>query len=363
MRLAGTYHPIEYLLIRSEELFPGLASVSAVWKTHNQSLIYSEKNGLSNHETAHLQKLRAKKWVSFWSESDDLLVDTISNKQATFYDEQNLRTLILSFENQFDGLHDLLILSFPENYSLQKLDVHFKGITASEKSMLANMIQSFLSAEYQRVVSEQKLIRLFEANNTQNQSNIQKLKERLKFTEELFSQSLHFYVNEIAKTLESELNCRFVFSKEALKHIAQSSVSLEDIKSAVENAIYAAFHLYSSKVTIEIPTSLLIFETKSNEYVKANTSVKNKDKTIELLDRYEEAAQQCQQLNLVVNGKNIAGQLDPPISPPAISDAIKKHKKRIAILFADFPTRWQFIRSSLRPLTQLDQSNERAIAS
>jgi len=362
MRLAGTYHPIEYLLERSSELFPGLVSIEACWKSVNKNLHYTVKNQLSTEEHVLLQKWRKKKLKQYWSNSADLLANgPSSSTQTTLYDEESLRVLLLFFESSVDGSNDLLILHFPKNYSIQQMDLHFSSLTTMEKNMLSNMISSILHAEFGRVEKEGVLLQLFSDHAQSMQQEVELLHQKLKFTEDLFSQSLRYFVVDIANELSDELNCRFAISNEFIQKLAQSHISFDTIQQVVKNALYAAYHLFPSQQSITVPTSLLRIqqETQVVKSIKPN----HQDKTIDLLNRYESAAQRCAQMNQTVNGKNIAAQLDPPITPPAITDAVKKHKQRIQLLLNEFPSKWNLIREGLRPIAQMSNSFDSRLSS
>jgi hypothetical protein len=355
MRLAGTYHPIEYLLERSSELFPGLVSIDACWKSQNKDLHYTLKKQLDTEELFTLQKWRKKQLKQYWSNSSNLITNTPKESaQTTLYDEESLRVLLLFFKSSVDGGNDLLILHFPRNYSIQQMDLHFSSITTTEKNMLSNMISSILHAEFDRVEKERVLIQLFSEHAQSAQNEVELLQQKLKFTEDLFSQSLRFFVDDFVQELEKELNCQFEISNEFIQKLAQSHISFNSIQQVIKNALYAAFHLFPNQTCIHVPISLLKIEQETKEVKSLKTN--HKDKTIDLLDRYETAALRCNQMNQPVNGKNIAAHLDPPITPPAITDAIKKHKQRIQLLLDEFPSKWTSIRSGLRPIAQMSNT-------
>jgi hypothetical protein len=94
---------------------------------------------------------------------------------------------------------------------------------------------------------------------------------------------------------------------------------------------------------------------ENNKEIK-NTPRISVDKTILLLEKYELAAQKVLQQGLPINGKNIGAFLEPKISPPAISDAIKKNTERIKNIFIEAPTKWMSIRTFLKPLREIDLS-------
>ena len=74
-----------------------------------------------------------------------------------------------------------------------------------------------------------------------------------------------------------------------------------------------------------------------------------------LLDKYEAAARTAHHNGLVVNGKTIAEHMQPSISPPAITDALKKHRKGITLALEEFPEKWELLRKYLKPVKQLNE--------
>jgi len=74
-----------------------------------------------------------------------------------------------------------------------------------------------------------------------------------------------------------------------------------------------------------------------------------------LLDKYEAAGRTAHHNGLVVNGKTIAEHMQPSISPPAITDALKKHRKGITLALEEFPEKWELLRKYLKPVKQLNE--------
>ena len=57
----------------------------------------------------------------------------------------------------------------------------------------------------------------------------------------------------------------------------------------------------------------------------------------------------------------MAKQLDPPVTPPAITDAVKKNEKRIRFLLNQYGDKWPLIRRFLKPIERLDDSNQNGV--
>jgi len=56
---------------------------------------------------------------------------------------------------------------------------------------------------------------------------------------------------------------------------------------------------------------------------------------------------------LPLTGKNVGSHCDKPISAPAISDALKKHRSEIIALFEQYPDQWPIIRKDFAPIRNI----------
>jgi hypothetical protein len=76
-------------------------------------------------------------------------------------------------------------------------------------------------------------------------------------------------------------------------------------------------------------------------------------KTLVLLDKLENAAKQVKSQNKLLTSSNIGNEFPSPITPPAITDALKKHRAKILVLFREYPQRWETIRTEFRPVQNM----------
>jgi hypothetical protein len=77
------------------------------------------------------------------------------------------------------------------------------------------------------------------------------------------------------------------------------------------------------------------------------------EKTIFLLDRYNKAVESLLIKGIPILGKNIAAECSPPISAPALTDSIQKHKDRILQCFKDFPDRWSILKDNYQVIRNM----------
>lgn len=359
MRLAGTYHPIPYLLERISEFLPGVTVTSAIWLDYNKQ-IYSTNEAipLNDYLKVKAQNIRNNQLNSEWSNSIELFSNVNPSKnQLSLDDEDALNVLKLYFPSPVDEFQDLILIAFPQNVFLKSLNSTFKGISAQEKHMLSNMLNSILSAEHKRVIDEKSFLQSVEYINRKKDSRIKQLSEDLKSTEQLYSSSIRNIILDFKNKLEKKLNKTFVIQNQVIFKLAKERLTIANIELAIKNAIYLAYNLSVSDESIQVTIDHIQLDRL--QVIKsevASTTTSNDGKTAVLLDKYEEAAIRVASLGLSINGKNVAAQLDPPVTPPAITDAIKKKKTKISYLLQQYPEKWSNIRKAIRPISILDQT-------
>lgn len=361
MRLAGTYHPIPYLIERITDFLPGVTDVSAIWIDFDKQIYTTnEATPLKEFLKVKAQKLRNSPLNTEWATSIELFDERQSHKsQLSLEDEDALNVLKLYLPSAVDDFKDVILIAFPQNVFLKSLNMTFKGINTQEKHILSNLLSSIFSAEHQRVIEERQFLFSVENINRKKDQSIQQLTEDLKSTEQLYSSSISNIINEIKDGLEQELNKNFQIDKQVIYKLAKERLTIESIKSVIKNAVFLAYNLNVSERNISISTDHIQLDHLTNEKQKPTPSIVNnkKEKTAHLLDKYETAAEQAISNGLTVNGKNVAAQLNPPVTPPAITDAIKKNRSKIAYLLQQYPEKWTQIRKSIRPISILDQNN------
>lgn len=359
LRLAGTYHPIPYLLERLHSYLPGVQEVSGLWLGYDKQLYSSnETKPIGEHLKVKVQKMRHVKLTSDWSREDTLFNENItSRKQLSLEDENEMNVLRLYFTSPVDGLMDSISITFPNNAFLKSLDIEFKGISTQEKRILSNLLLSVLATEHQKVVDERIFLQRVERINQKTDKKITQLKGHLESTEQLYSSAIRNILNELKLKYENELNKEFVFNHKIAHQLAKEHLSIERIEDVVRNAIYLAYNLNLSCQSIQITEDHIQIDKEQEVKTSKTEVLSREDKIHILLDRYEAAALRLLDNGLVVNGKNMAARLDPPVTPPAITDAVKKNSNKIAYLLQQYPEKWKQTRKYIKPIQNIDQEN------
>lgn len=359
MRLAGTYHPIEYLLLRLEEFFPTLECSGALYLRDDELhfVLNGDEQGIHVIDQVNIQKIRSKRSYSVeWTQSANLLDTPVYSKQNSLYDEEKNTTLLVYLPSEKKDFSDVVILTFPKNQVMKGVDKIFSGLTTTEKSLIATLVFNVLKSEFDRIQIERTLVGGFTHIQKRQLQKMDELAHTLEETKRLYLNSLRVLISEYFVKLSKEYNCTFIASDDLIEKIAQLHQGIEEIYSNLRSAVDLGYHLLFGEKEILIPASYLTVKEShsSKQELQSNYS----DKVLNLLDRYEESAETIQSKSLPINGKNVAKYLDPPVTPPAITDSVKKNEKRIRFLLNQYNEKWPLIRKYLKPIERLNDLNQ-----
>lgn len=359
MRLAGTYHPIEYILFRLPELFPGIESCAAVYRK-GKSLKYVAnhvENKVDSYKQTVFQDLRGTSNRFKWVDSDYFSKSqSTKNVQRTLIDESLQQSLVIPVESVEDGRLDLVLLNFKNVIKIFSVDRVFKDLTSSEKNLLGEMIYHLLNSEAKRVLQEKQLLSQFQ-NVQKNQAyKKEKLEEEIKELHYLHKNHVERFVLDLINENSLSKQIKIQADQSFIQSVVLRKLSYQELKAIVENSIDTAYHLsFGEEILCLSDIHLSVESIKPSE-----SQAKESDKTLQLLNKYEEAAQSILGDRLIVNGKNIAAYVG--ISPPAVTDSIKKHSKRITFLINRYPDRWLNIKKGLKPIQSILEQQSHRIA-
>lgn len=360
MRLAGTYHPIEYILLRLEFFFPTLENVGAIYLSEEELnyIINGDKQEIEVFDQVNLQKIRSKRSFTFdWTASPNLLDTPVYSKQNSLYDEEKNTTLLIYLPSEKRDFCDVLILTFPRNQVMKGTKDVFSGISTAEKSLIATFSLNILKSEYERIQAEKSIIEGFSHVQKRQLQKIDQLNHSLEETKKLYLTSLQILISEYFERLSKEYECTFVPSDDLIEKIAHLQLGIDDIYFNLRSAADLGYHLLFGEQVIKIPASYIT--SNESQFKQLDIQSNKSDKVFYLLNRYEFAAEFLRDKSLPINGKNVAKHLDPPVTPPAITDAVKKNEKRIQFLLNQYTEKWPLIRINLKPIERLNDSRQR----
>ena len=303
---------------------------------------------------------RATKSKIQWVDESDIPFEQFaksSNIQKNVFDEFKHYILLLRADNKWDNNQDLLYIFFKpdaSNFSLKKLD---SKLSTEQKSIIASLMQrSFAAFHIQRnqFLNTNKLLREDykmlgnQLKEIQIQSKVQKQKHQKTITQ---------YIISLLETETKKLNLHLQLSQEAQLFIQNYDGAIEHLASAVNKSVLMAYRVQDSIEggILRIEEYFLISYFDKEEQSVNNSSIESMadsrySRTIQMMNRIENAARKAQAEGKALTGSNVGQAMDTSISAPAISDYLKKHRKKIQSLCKEFPDEWGLIRKSFKPV-------------
>lgn len=355
MRFRATYHPVNYIENKIHAIFPNLECVVTVFKADKILSVTCEGNSLllNDPDRVNVQKWRSKSVSYSWMRPGDFpwIEMHHANNQLEISDEHEHRMLLLCFVSPEDKMKDLIALCFPKNTKFFGLQKELQDFTTDEKAMVGEMLHKMLGYEYQQTISERESLLLM--------NRFQQLKDKKQSVYPGKASAFEKYFHRLCHTMirESEQDAALTFeiAPEGLDFLAENCSDQETLRTALSKAVNLALMLEPD--TKDHTLERIHFEAITEAPASVQVVTDHDQKVADMLSRYEEAASRASALGLAINGKIVAQYLTPAVSPPAISESLKKHAARIEKLLKENPHEWKLIRNSLKPVRELDFLN------
>lgn len=362
MRLAGSYHPVAYLLERLPNYLPGVENIHGIWCEKDKSIRSTYNNAPAAGELkATFQHWRNEKSRTQWMDQfDPFHFDKGTVRQMSLSDEDKLDTLLIFFDSPFDELRDIIAIEFPKELFLKNFNVAFSGISVQEKQVLSHLLSSILYSEHKKCLQEREFLQHLNTHHLAQKQKVESLQEQLRTAEKLYSSAISTIVGDLVKTHESALGVSFHIDDSIIRYYAREKISLDAIKLSLDRVLSLAYHMNIGSDDIQVDDTFVeLARLNEEQKTLSTTSDRKEDRIMDLLDRYERAAEKVNNESARLNAKEIAQRLDPPVTPPAITDAVKKNKSKIAYYLRQYPGKWKLIRKAIRPIRTIDsQKNE-----
>jgi hypothetical protein len=361
-------HPLLRLMAEAQSFFPGVEKMLVFF--YNRELkeiearcVFPQRNP-GEVETVNLtdtkaliQRFRSSKTPFSWQNKQSLPyeIKPSNQKQIEIFDEYQNVVLILRFPNQFDGLHDMLFIYFNERISSFGLNISVKNLSTDHKGIIGFMLYNFVNTFIRISEVEDKDIQSVVDSTRSVIAEHIRLREELSRTERNYGESLVDLCKNYSDEFSLEMNRQFRFHDSAIEKIKRYSGEIKHLRVIIKNAILFAEYLSgdSSSPTVlihdfHINTSDYIPEKRKEEQIHYPED--KYSKTIQLLDRLESAARTVVHSKLKLTSQNVGRNCEKPISAPAITDALEKHRIKISDLFDRYPDKWELIRNEFKPI-------------
>ncbi len=295
-----------------------------------------------------------------WFSKDRIPFEIISKEkvQLTIFSELKNSVLMILYHYPESTLTDLFFIYFNENLSNFLIDKVSEPLSAQHKNMVGYLLSNSIKTLYQVFSSTKQLTTTF---NDQIQAIVgdrDRLKEKIdriygKERQDVLKMAQH-YLNKVS----GELGISASLTDSAKVRLRDFTGELYQLEDMMREAIDFAGALSSASA----PRQVLLadyhirFPEKSQEKIPAEVMEglpQRYIKTHLLLDRLELAATGLKERRSSLTSVNVGKEFPTPISAPAITDALRKHKKRIIHLFDQYPEKWEIIRHEFRPIQNI----------
>ncbi|CAG5081748.1 hypothetical protein [Parvicella tangerina] len=358
-------HPLERILDQLDNTFSGVAEAMIIYADYNKTLSWKSYSDDEIEEipikdkSVQLQKFRKNKVEYEWLADtyfDNLVVTSKRKKkkikQLSFTDELENNLLCVKFLSPIDHLYDCLILKI-ENTSVLGMSKQGSSLTVQEKNIIGKLLFQTFRSRIQEEYNNNDTHRMVLNNINMQQRSIQRLEEENEQLRSNYKKSVLYFINNVLARMSEKFKMNVALTDNARDYILDKDLDISTLEKVLVQAAHMAANLtlqYSSTILIH-PENIII-----NQQEEAHQPLSSNDKhasIIEILDKYEEAAEKAQAKGWKVNGNTVAELCTPSITPSAISFNLKKYKKQINILIDRYEEKWPILRSDFKPLKNI----------
>lgn len=358
-------HPLERILDHLDDTFQGVSEAMIVYTDYSKNLSWKSlsENEVDNvstkDKTVQIQKFRKSKSEYEWladSFFDNLAVTTKRRKkkikQLSFTDELENNLLCIKFLSPIDHLYDCLILKI-ENTSVLGMSKQGSSLTVQEKNIIGKLLFQTFRSRIQEEYNNNDTHRMVLSNIHLQQQNIQKLAEENESLRSNYKKSVLYFINNVLARMSEKFGMNVALTEKARDHILEKDLDISTLEKVLIQAAHMAANLtlqYSSTILIH-PENITINQPQ-DEYQPLSSNDKHAA-IMEILDKYELAAERAQSKGWKINGNTVAELCTPSVTPSAISFNLKKYKKQINILVERYDEKWPILRAEFKPLKNI----------
>jgi hypothetical protein len=341
------------------KIFPHIENLSVFYMNEFgvQSLINNTCQDVTSFYSTRINELRSSNLNYQWllpNEYDGIsFIEKNNFHQLDLLDEHENRLLVLNFKSKLDGLKDIICITFPKEITFLGMYKTVKNLTTDDKILIGELMFKICQVEMDNEILnleiQSKLVNYIELKTNQK-TNQQDTSFKIYLKNEL-----KFYLNR-----EKDLKIKLDFDDDLIYYILHNNIPIRDVVLALSESfeVVSIVENVTSEFKFELIHLQLTYESKVKQIDQSNELSDTKDKIIEILDKLEAAAQKIDKEGIVINGKTVAQNMQPPVSPPAVTDIIKKNITKIEVKMNEYPFKWSLIRKYLKPLRELEFKNQ-----
>ncbi len=355
MKFSFTLDKSMAVIQRVKQVFPMLTRIMAIILTDENYHLTSFNSKDYEHDSGvpdknlldFFSRIKEYEW---WLEKEIPFVLTEDNISRNLFEELNRNVLVI--RDATDPAPLFIFLYFHKNkkhFGILKNDDTFSHENREIIAQITfNNIKAFSKYRKSDLNILSHIRQSIEGMALQQSTGKKGQKNDVRLLEDMIVEMASEYLVNIGR----EQNAEIALSPDAREKIAAFRGSPSVLRKMLYQASLLAMNIESGdrQIIIEEWQLLSVKESEVEKEAKAPLIQHRHLKTYQLLDRLENAVKNVLASNLNVTGANVGKSMTPPISAPAISDAMKKHRSKIISLMQDFPERWTSLRNHFKPL-------------
>jgi hypothetical protein len=366
--------PVPFILQLLPSILPGIEKIITVYYSPDINRITSEiikKKGEDNEyssfqvsdSTSVFDHLRSENSSYSWLRKEDLPFEVRPEErvQLEIFNELNNNVLLIRIFNLSDSKNDLFFIYFNKDLSNFGTINPNKILSTENKTIIGHILRNSIMAFIKNYNRDKDLFATLNENTRAMIRERNLLRNELEVTREKYKEGLIRLSNSYLEDLNLITGIRYRFTESAVKKISEYSGDIDNLKPVIGQAAHYAetMNLEGNANNVLIDDFHLVIDVKKESPQKESIIAPIQDipvkynKTFLLLEKLENAAIHVKSKNQLLTGANIGNEFPTPVTPPAITDALKKHKQKILFLFHEYPDRWKTIRIEFRPVQNL----------
>jgi hypothetical protein len=318
-----------------------------------------------------IQKYRADHHQFSWIRKNDLPFELPESQEKlslpTLFTELENIILVLRFANEYDKLHDLLLIYFNPNLGNFGLAKSEKVLTSDNKAIIGHLLyyqfKSFLQLNQTNRMLLLKLTNGVRAVINENQS----LKDTLSQIQMSYGDNIINMALQHLAQLSKEFGKNYILAEESLFKLREFKGNLKNLQHILENAVIFTENLLLIREDEEVKIHAYSLDFASYQVDERQESSARKidsreSRAMQLLDKLERAAKILSARNQPIISSKVGKEMAPPVSAPAITDALGKNRDLIRQILLKYPDKWDTIRKDFKPLQNQLRKSEPDLA-
>jgi hypothetical protein len=366
--------PVLFILQMIPSLLPGIERIIAVYYSPEDTGITShlmrKERGEYIQEAFRISdspsifsRLRSDNAPYSWLRKEDLPFEIKPKEkvQLEIFNELNNNILLIRIPNTFDNKNDLFFIYFNQDLSNFGTISPSKLLSTDNKTIIGHIVRNSILTFIKNMSGDKDLFAILNENTRAMIKERNYLRDELEITCEKYKEGLIRLSNSYLTDLFNNNGILYKFSDAAINKLREYTGDIGNLKPVVAQAARYAetMNLDGNTADVLIADFHIVLDEKKEPRHKETISEPVGDvpvkynKTFLLLDKLENAALHVKSKNKLLTGANIGLEFPNPVTPPAISDALKKHRQKILFLFHEYPERWEIIRTEFRPVQNI----------